>query len=339
MLWTLVAKVPDVLRASLEGSVKGMQTVVLENDLVRLVALAGKGSDITELVYKPKDIDLLWHAPPGLRSPSECASLLGAPESGFLDYYGGGWQDLLPTIGSGPTKLHGATFGLHGETGVLPWHAEVHTKAAIAVASLSVTGVRYPYHLEKTVTLDGNEIRISEKLTNTSKQTLEYYWLQHPSFGEPFLEPGCIIELPEGSMAMNIASINSNGRVADGQFEWPNVRAKDGSTIDLSLIPPKSVIAEESTFIRVRQGWYTLTNPKLSLRLKLEWDASTFPWVWFWQNYWAPDYPYYGSAWNVAIEPATSLPTILGELAARDALILKGGQARTTEIKVKISTT
>jgi galactose mutarotase-like enzyme len=331
--------VPDVLRASMDGRIRGMQTVVLENDVVRLLALAGKGSDIIELVYKPKNIDLLWHAPPGLRSPSECGRLLMASDTGFLDYYGGGWQDLLPTIGSGPTKLHGATFGLHGETGVLPWYAEVHTEGAVAVASLSVTGVRYPYRLEKTIALDGNEIRINERLINTSKQTLEYYWLQHPSFGEPFLEPGCLIELPPESVVTNIASINSNGRVADGQFTWPNVRAKDGSTIDLSVIPSKKVLAEESTFIRVKQGWYNLTNLTLGLRLRFEWDVSTFPWVWFWQNYWTPDYPYYGSAWNVAIEPATSLPTILGEQAAKDALILKGGQSRTTEIKVTISAT
>lgn len=321
---------------SSEGRVKGMKTVLLENDLVKLVALVDKGSDIVELVYKPKNVDLLWHAPPGLRSPSECGSLLPTPETGFMDYYGGGWQDLLPTIGSGPVKLHGATFGQHGETGVLPWDAEVHTEGKTAVAKLGVNGVRYPYRLEKTLTLDGSELMISERLTNTSKQTLEFYWLQHPSFGEPFLAPGCVIELPLGSVVTNIASINSLGRVADGQFDWPKVRAKDGGEIDLSVIPPKSVTAEESTFIRVKEGWYNFTNPTLSLRVRFEWDASVFPWVWFWQNYWTSDYPYYGNAWNVAIEPATSLPTILGEHAAKDALVLKGGQSKATDIRVKI---
>jgi Domain of unknown function (DUF4432) len=324
--------------ASLDWHFKDMKTAILENNSIRLVALAGKGSDIIELVYKPKNVDVLWHAPPGYRSPPERGSLMPTSDSGFLDYYGGGWQDLLPTIGSGPTTLHGAKFGLHGETGLLPWNIRVQTIGESAMAHLSVVGVRYPYRVDKTITLGrDSEIRIAEKLTNTSTQSLEFYWLQHPSFGEPFLAPGCILDLPEGSRVTNLESINSMGRIADGEFDWPEVRAKDGEVVDLSVIPSKSVVAEETTFIKIKQGWYNLTNPTLGLRFRFEWDVSTFPWLWFWQNYWTPNYPYYGSAWNIAVEPATSLPTILGSEAAKDALVLKAGQSRTTEITVKLS--
>lgn len=326
-------------QASLDWRYKGMRTLVLENRFLRFVILLDKGSDIIEMVYKPKNVDVLWHAPPGYRSPKECDSLLRTPETGFLDYYGGGWQDLLPTIGSGPTELHGAKFGLHGETGLLPWDVTLDTNQSSVTAHLRVSGVRYPYLLEKSITLgDGSEIRIEEQLTNTSKQELEYHWLQHPSFGEPFIAPGCTLELPRGSRVRNIGSINSRGRVADGSFDWPLVRGKNGDAIDLSTIPTKDLIAEETTFIRVKEGWYNLKNPQLGITLRLEWDASTFPWVWFWQNYWTPDYPYFGSAWNVAVEPATSLPTILGEEATRDAIVLGPGQSRKIQIIVRFET-
>ena len=325
--------------ASLDGQYKGMKTLVLENELIRLVALVDKGSDVIELTYKPKNLDILWHSPPGYRLPSGADGLLATSETGFMDCYGGGWQDALPTIGSGPTDLHGAKFGLHGETALLPWNARVQEDDESARAFLSVTGMRYPYVLEKEMVLakGENKITITEKLTNTSRQKLEFYWIQHPSFGEPFLAPGCVLELPPGSKAVNIASINSRGRVAGGEFDWPEVEAKEGGPLNLGIIPSKSLIAEETTFMRVKQGWYTLTSPATGLRFRFEWDVSTFPWVWFWQNYGIPDYPYYGEAWNVAVEPATSLPTILGKEAERDALVLEGGQSRTTKMAVSLS--
>ncbi len=326
------------IRASLDGHYKGMKTLVLENELIRMVALVDKGSDIIELTYKPKNVDILWHSPPGYRLPSESNGLLATSETGFLDCYGGGWQDALPTIGSGPTDLHGARFGLHGETSLLPWKARVEEDGASARAFLSVTGMRYPYLLEKEIELmkGENKISIKEKLTNTSKQKLEFYWIQHPSFGEPFLASGCVLELPPESRVLNMASINPHGRVAEGEFDWPVVEAKEGGPLNLSIIPSKSLVAEETTFMRVKQGWYSLASPATGLRFRFEWDVSTFPWVWFWQNYGIPDYPYYGDAWNVAVEPATSLPTILGKEAERDALVLEGGQSRTTGMTVTL---
>ena len=314
-----------------------MRTVVLENEFVRMVVLADKGSDIMEFVHRPSNIDVMWHSPLGYRPSSQSRLLYPTSETGFLDCYGGGWQDLLPTIGSGPTELHGAKFGLHGETGVLPWDAEVRTASGRAEATFRVHGIRYPYAVEKTIALGhGSEIEITEMLTNTSMQELEFYWLQHPAFGEPFLAPGCILHLPNGSTVTNLESINSRGRVAGGEFEWPYVKSRDGEVIDLSVIPPRSVIAEETTFVKVKEGWYSLTNPALGLRVRFEWDTSTFPWLWFWQNYWTPEYPFYGKAWNVAIEPATSLPTILGDESARDSLVLGAGQSRTTRISVRL---
>src|SRR3984957_6313682 len=326
-------------RASLDWHYRGMKTLILENQLIRMVVLVDKGSDVMELVYKPKDVDVLWHSPTGHRPPAGAGGLMGTPDSGFMDCYGGGWQDLLPAIGSGPVELHGAGFGLHGETAVLPWDARVDEKEGETVrAVLSVQGVRYPYRLEKTITLREGEskVRIAEKLTNTSEQDLEFYWLQHPAFGGRFLAPGCRLELPRGSRVMS-SEVNARGRVADGESEWPMVTGRDGSTIDLSVIPPGDVIAEETTFIKVSEGRYKLVNPMLKLGVELKWDASVFPWVWFWQNYGVPDYPFFGKAWNVAVEPSTSLPTIMRRGSVTDAPLLKGGASLITEMEVSLN--
>ena len=40
----------------------------MENELLRLTILVGKGTDIIELLYKPKDIDFMWISPKNFSS-------------------------------------------------------------------------------------------------------------------------------------------------------------------------------------------------------------------------------------------------------------------------------
>src|SRR6185437_11110428 len=57
----------SMARASL-GCYRGMRTLVLENEFVRMVLLPDKGADVMEMEYKPKGIDVLWHSPTGYRA-------------------------------------------------------------------------------------------------------------------------------------------------------------------------------------------------------------------------------------------------------------------------------
>ena len=42
---------------------KGLRLLLMENELLRLSILVDKGTDIIELLYKPKDIDFMWSSP------------------------------------------------------------------------------------------------------------------------------------------------------------------------------------------------------------------------------------------------------------------------------------
>jgi len=83
-------------RISLDWAFKGMRTIILENECLRIVSLLDKGSDIMEFRYKPLDIDLMWHSPMGYRNPSVFVESGTFTLSSFLDFYGGGWQDIPP---------------------------------------------------------------------------------------------------------------------------------------------------------------------------------------------------------------------------------------------------
>jgi hypothetical protein len=85
-----------------------MRTIVMENSLIRIVSLLDKGSDIIELLYKPLDLNLMWQSPTGWRNPLKEASANPVTHGGFLDYYGGGWQDIAPSAGGHSVVYRGA---------------------------------------------------------------------------------------------------------------------------------------------------------------------------------------------------------------------------------------
>src|SRR5689334_11386819 len=93
---------------------RGLRTVTLENEIIRVTVLADKGSDIIEFLHKPTDTDFMWRSPQGVQNPATFVPTLPRPDGAFLDYYEGGWQECLPT-GGGPAEYGGASFGAHGE--------------------------------------------------------------------------------------------------------------------------------------------------------------------------------------------------------------------------------
>ena len=110
-------------RVSLEYRYRGLRVGYLENDVLRVGILIDKGADVFELVYKPRDLDVLWHSPIPLRRSFAATSAL--PEGAFHDYYYGGWQEILPSAGWAEEPYLGASQGLHGELSLLPFDARV----------------------------------------------------------------------------------------------------------------------------------------------------------------------------------------------------------------------
>jgi hypothetical protein len=101
----------------------------------------------------------------------------------FLDYFTGGWQEILPN-GGGPCTYRGAKLGQHGEVALLPWEADVvqDEEAGVAVRFIARTH-RTPFRLERTLSLagDGAAVRIDERLTYEGCEELAFMWGHHPA--------------------------------------------------------------------------------------------------------------------------------------------------------------
>ena len=331
-------------RISTEWMFKGMRTLIMENEYLRIVVLLDKGSDIIEFLYKPLDVDFMWHSPLGYRNPSMFVETCSRMDGSFLDYYGGGWQDILPNAG-GACAHRGAEWGQHGETALIPWRCTIEKETSEEViAHLNTKCYRYPFTIDKWIILRRKEkiLTIREKLTNESEQSLEFSWLQHLTFGEPFLSPKCVIDLAAETVLTHTQEIPGSILPVKRKFKWPVVEGKHKENIDLSRIPPKNVRSHDLAYLMdLREGWYGITNTEMKLGFGLIWDKSVYPYIWFWRPLGgAWDYPWFGRAWAIGLEPCTSWPAtgLIDQIKEGTAAKINGKSSIETEIKAVVYT-
>ncbi|MEA2528556.1 MAG: hypothetical protein QOG89_200 [Thermomicrobiales bacterium] len=295
----------------------GMRLVILENERLSIGVLAGKGSDVVEFNDKRRDLDFVWLTAGGVRNPTDYLSTSPDPLATFLDTYPGGWQEIFPNGGL-PSSFLGAQFGQHGEVCNLPWHVRLDEDSEHAVAvTFSVRTQKSPYLIEKQLRLVSGDptLHVTETVTNESDVPLRAMWGHHLTFGRPFLDETCRILLPEGvEIIPHPVPIHPLGRRInpDQRPVWPHAEGIDGESIDLSLLPPRGTLGElvYLTGFPEGRGRYDVEHPGKGVRFRVEWDAATMPYLWYWQEYGASEgYPWYGRHYNIGLEPFSSYPT------------------------------
>lgn len=312
---------------------RGLRTLTMENELIKVSILADKGTDIFEFVYKPKDIDFMWHSFNGVRNPANFVPTREHPGGAFLDFYEGGWQEMFPNI-SDPCDYMGAPLGIHGEVCLPPWEYRIATDLPEQVeVKFWIRTARTPYYLEKRLRINSGDptLYIDEKVINEGCENLQFMWGHHPAVGPLFLDESCIIEMPSCSKARTIDADLGKGAVLprNMDFEWPLAKAINGDEWDLSKVPaPESQVLHQFYLYDINEGRYTISNVNKGLGFGMKWDKEMFPVIWVWAPYGgAMGYPWYGRNYNLAIEPWSSVPGNLGVVAEKNTGVqIKPGQ-------------
>jgi uncharacterized protein DUF4432 len=325
-----------------EYVVQGMQAVFLENERLRIGLLADKGTDLFELLYKPRDVDFAWLSANGVQDPIVYAASNSDAVATFMDSYPGGWQEILPS-GGAPSSYAGVSYGQHGELSVVPWDYDVLEDCERGVAvRFTVAGRKSPFRVVKDVRLRAGEagFSIEETVENDGAYAAHLMWGHHITFGPPFLRPGARISLPVGvEVIPHPKRLNPDRRrVAPDRGQWPHVEAEGGGRLDLSIVPDRGEPSDIIYLADFTEGRYEIRDPD-GLGLRVEWDASVMPYLWFWQEFGATrGYPWYGRHYNIGLEPFTSYPTNGLEEAVRrgTALELSPGERREFRIATTV---
>ena len=321
---------------------RGHRLIVLENELLRIAVVASKGADIVEARYKPLDLDVLWHAPQPLLPPGQHVPTTARTNGAFLDYFPGGWQEVLPNAGPA-SSYRGAALGQHGEVALLPWDVRVKEDSADWVeVEFSVETIRTPFRLVRSMSLNGGSatLDLNESVANLGEQAMAYAWGHHPALGPPFLEGGCRLELPECDVVQPSYSEGLKRRFSierTGRYPW--LESAAGSPERVDIVQPKESRTEDVLlFSGLSEGRCAVLNPARGLRVSLRWDHEVFPYLWCWQVYGGSwDYPYYGRVHTLALEPFNCPILPIAEAAAGNLLpILEPGARQDARLEFAI---
>lgn len=321
-----------------EYTMQGMKVLFLENEFLRVGILVDKGADIFQFLYKPLDTEFLLHTPRGIRpaATQNVASNWGS----FLDYYEGGWQEILPN--GGPACTHkGVDYGLHGEITTVPWQYQIETDTPECVrVTLAVRPFRTPFYLQRTMTLNQGEssLIITETLQNEGLETLDFMWGHHPAFGAPFLSPDCRIDLPGDDLLIETFAGAAGTRLQGGsKHAWPLVAEANGVSVDFSRPDPEGIQHEDLGYvINLPEGWYAITNQQKNVGFAMTWSLETFPYLWVWRQFnQSSGYPWFGQVYTLALEPWSSYPSagLTTAVANSTAAQIEPGESKTTELR------
>ena len=283
--------------------------------------------------------------PHGVSTSAPTTTLRRARRRRGSTRYAGGWQVLLPS-GGGPSSHRGVDHPYHGEACSLPWTATVATDADGAErVDLRVRLADSPLLLERNVSLapERGEVVVAERVTNEGDRPLDYMWVHHPAFGSPLVAPGARIRTSASTILADAALDGPANPLEPGtSHAWPVVATRDGRQLDVSVVPDASpgrlLLGYLSGF---DEGAVSIENDDLDLVCTLYWQLDVFPYAWLWQEFGATaGAPWFGRAFTMAIEPATSFPASgLGGVVGTTAThrTLDAGAAVETELRLRLA--
>ncbi len=267
---------------------QGFLLYSLSNEEVELVVVPELGARILSLKNLRTGREWLWHPQTGLK-------LFGNRwGDDFSRSPLAGIDECFPTIA--PCVWRGRHLPDHGELWNAAWHVDDAGWQSGALTT-SVRSAISPFQFERTIQLEGDEVRLSYRLTNLNAKPENFLWALHPLLR---FKPGDRLKLPDSSRA------KFNGRA------WLDA-------IDAAI--PETLCAKSFVW-PVCEGWAAIQNSVTGDGLEFLWNPKHNPalGLWLTRGGWHGHH-------HLAIEPTNGDHDSLAIAAARDRCGIIGPHA------------
>jgi hypothetical protein len=292
---------------------RGVRGVRLENELIAATVLSDKGADISELIFKPHNVDVMWKSPWGLQRPGGRTPSAFESQVTWIEAYEGGWQEIFPS-GGGPAFYKGVELNYHGEASMIPWDAKPASGDGWAELRLRVRLTRSPFRIERVMRVESGSpsLLLTERIVNEAGEPMDYMWGHHPAYGAPFLSGACRIDTNAVTIVGDDAHVPATSPLDPNRtYQWPRA-GRGEAAVDLTRVPGQDderAMLGYLTEFAGEHAWFGITNPELGFGIGMVWPVADFPCAWFWQELHAsPGFPWYKGVYVMAIEPGTSYP-------------------------------
>ncbi len=273
-------------------AVNGLNSLVLENDVLRAIVLPQAGAKIWQIRYKPLQADLLWNNP-------NLGPARQALYASYDDTWSGGWDELFPNDEAG--ELLGRNLPDHGELWTGEWHADPAEAGDAAGLRLRFETPVSHFLVEKTVLLRPARavFDVQYKLTNRGAESFPFLFKLHPAFA---VSAEHRIDFP-AMMVQREPEFAGTLEGAPLTFAWPDAQIGD-EVIDLRQVPGEGSGAVHFFYgTEMAAGWCGITNRANRLAAAVRFDPEVFSSCWLFATY---------GGWrdlNVAVlEPSTGYP-------------------------------
>jgi hypothetical protein len=281
-----------------EGTRRG-EMLLMRSDHLEVVVDPGYGAEIVSITSPGSPVNALahhdWMTPARARDGQRYPTVA----QDWLSNYRGGWQECFPNSGA-ESSVAGTVTPFHGEVSTTAWQV---LEATATDAVLQVP-TRLPLVLTRRMRLaaDAPVLYVEERVQNVGTFDVDCVWGHHPVF--PAV-PGTTIDLP--SCAVEVEPANHDGVDLDGG-SWPVIPGAAGD-VDLSQIDDATI--HRLTYQHsLAQGWVALRPPAGAANpgIAMAWDIETWPNLWMWLMAGTVEFPWYGRARWVGLEPNRSRP-------------------------------
>jgi hypothetical protein len=278
---------------------RNRRAVRIENDEIA-VTVSVEGGHIAELLDKKSGVNPLWTPPwPSIepstydaaRHPEYGANSESQLLAGIL-----GHNLALDLFGAPSAEEFQAGVGVHGEVNVVEHQIEATGISLRASAHLPLAQLDFV----REISLEpGGVARIRETVRNLTALDRPLAWTQHVTLGPPFLEAGVTqLHLPARRSITYPTNLSDQQKYAVWrEFDWPHAPHKDGSSIDLRVMPGYEKSAGVTGHLvdaDREQGFFVAWHPRMKVLAGYAWSRADFPWIALWEENRSRDQP----PWN-----------------------------------------
>ena len=276
---------------------RGRKAYKLGNGLIELVTLTG-GGHVAKFRFAVgiglPTVNPLWTPPwktiaPHRYRAKEHASRYGTISEGKLLSGIAGHSLCLDYFGT--PSLQEAEQGLsqHGEAPNSEWKfaggrvRRGYAKLDLSL-SLPIAGLRF----KREITIHRNSpiACFKETVTNEKKRDHFFHWIEHVTFGPPFLSSRESVVSVPGSRGITLSETKS--LLAPGRaFRWPFAPSRSGGDVNLELVfLRKGLGFVASVLVDPRRDWgyVAALNTKYRLLVGYCFRREDFPWVTVWEE-------------------------------------------------------
>lgn len=282
-----------------EEKFQGRHAWFLENGLIRVSILSGGGhiaetrliSADPKATINPMRVPHYPTIDPHTFDPAKHGAIYGEGPGKWLMSGYMGHLLCFPSYGGPSPEEVSAGLGSHGEAPISEWKKmrveQTPDKLTLFYGSdLPKTQFR----VERAVTIERGQrtIRVEEWVENLTAFDRPINWMQHATFGPPFVEPGKTVMDHSGTRGqVSQGRSGSNSLEPGSDVNWPKGVAAGGAPTDLRVFQPRE---QAGTYYVVRmdpareQQFFTMFHPGFRMLIGYVFPAADNPWLADWQE-------------------------------------------------------